>query len=178
MEASCPQEDPCPLPASYLSHIDAQVLLLICAVADHQAQLVPMAAFIQLYLLPWGMKKQTMRSCGGVGGVGGGSLGSALTPGLCQISRAPKALSYHPKRHTGPVVSPTPGNTQDTHTEDTRDSWDRHRRKTQTQQHKPSEGSHACPPRLSPTWPLGPSKKPRTGQDREVWSPGGSGSQA
>lgn len=57
-----------PLPASYLSHVDAQVLLLICAVADHQAQLVPVATFIQLYLLQWGMKKQTMRSHGGVGG--------------------------------------------------------------------------------------------------------------
>lgn len=39
---------------AYLSDVDAQVLLIIRAVADHEAQLVPVAAFVQLHLLRTG----------------------------------------------------------------------------------------------------------------------------
>lgn len=43
-----------PRPTSYLSDVDAQVLLVIRAVANHQAQLVAVAGFIELHLLPHG----------------------------------------------------------------------------------------------------------------------------
>lgn len=60
MGLRCLLEDP-PPPPSYLSNIDAQVLLVIGAVANHQAQLVTVAGFVQLYLLPqgeWGEQRK------------------------------------------------------------------------------------------------------------------------
>lgn len=144
-----------PLPASYLSHVDAQVLLLICAVADHQAQLVP---WLLLYSsTPCSGDEETDNEKPRGVRVGGGSpLGSALTPGLCHISRAPKALSTIPNGTQVPW-SPLPQeNTQDTHTQRTHgthgiDTGTRHRLSNTDQ----ARISHV-PPQLSPTLALGP----------------------
>lgn len=48
-------KDPTSIPyTSYLSNVDTQVLFVISPVANHQAQLVPVAGLIQLHLLPQG----------------------------------------------------------------------------------------------------------------------------
>lgn len=77
-------EDPTSIPyTSYLSNVDTQVLFVISPVANHQAQLVPVAGLIQLHLLPqgeWGkQRKKVHKNVSKDPRCAGGSRGPALT---------------------------------------------------------------------------------------------------
>lgn len=99
---------PAPPPPSYLPHVDAQVLLLIGAVADHQAQLVQVAGFIQLHLLPQGGVREAGKKAPETCEQGCRLQSSSVT------QPPARRVSYQPRWHMCPVVSPTK-NAQDTH---------------------------------------------------------------
>lgn len=79
-------EDPTSVPhTSYLSNVDTQVLFVISAVANHQAQLVPVARLVQLHLLPQGergkQRKKVQKNLSKDSRCAGSSRSPALTHG-------------------------------------------------------------------------------------------------